>query len=432
MHHDNFSFSLNQITKIEGHASLEVVVKDRVVSECRFSITDFKRFYTKAVEKKPAIAAPQLLSRICGTCSNAHIMASLKAVASALSIEVTPQTLLRRDLVNAGMYIRDHALHLVIFVLPDLYNLDSILDFDETDPVQKAAIENLFKLKSVGNDLSIAAGGRSVHAPDLVVGGFAKPFDQSQSASLIQKLIAVRPIALQLVQLFYQVNFNFQRNNRFLALRGENHYDYLHSHTLITHDGRQLPDTAYRDHLQHVAIPHSQASGYQFESADFMVGSLARINLNKDQLHPQTRTDLQAILKVFPSTNVHHNNLAQAIEIVDSIDRAIDILETTTFEPEPPVTIVKTDGDGLGIIEAPRGILYHSAHIKNRIIDRYEVIVPTGQNQINIENDLKQLIQQNVDKDQPTLEHECEKLIRSYDPCMSCASHFLKVKWTDR
>jgi sulfhydrogenase subunit alpha len=172
MHHDNFSFSLNQITKIEGHASLDVEVTDNTVAKCHFAITDFKRFYSKAVEKKPAAAAPALLSRICGTCSNAHIMASLKAVEAALGIEVTSQTTNRRELVNAGMYIRDHALHLIIFVLPDVYSVNSILDFDESNPVQRSMIENLFKLKAAGNALSILAGGRSVHAPDLVVGGF--------------------------------------------------------------------------------------------------------------------------------------------------------------------------------------------------------------------------------------------------------------------
>lgn len=428
MHLDDFSFSLNQITKIEGHASLSVVVKDKVVETCEFAITDYKRFYTKAVEKKPYAAVPGLLSRICGTCSNAHILASLKAVEAALNIQVSPQTNFRRELVNAGMYIRDHALHLIIFVLPDVYNVDSILDFDETDPPQKAMLENLLALKAAGNHLSIFAGGRSVHAPDLVVGGFNRPIDLSQTAQIVSELKSIRPIALQLVALFNSVNFDFERNRRFLALRGDGHYDYILSHELKTHDNRHLPDTHYREHLQHVSIPHSQASGYQFEGYDFFVGSLARLNLNEDLLHPNTQKDCETALKKFPSGNVHHNNLAQAIEIVDSIDYALELLKNTTFTPETPVKPSVNSGDGIGVIEAPRGTLYHSAHIVNNVIDRYEVIVPTGQNQINIENDLKTLIQSMIDQDQHTIEHECEKLIRAYDPCMSCASHFLKFK----
>jgi coenzyme F420-reducing hydrogenase alpha subunit len=428
MHHDNFSFSLNQISKIEGHATLDVTVENNEVTQCHFAITDFKRFYSKAVEKKPAAAAPSLLSRICGTCSNAHIMASLKAVEAALGIEITPQSQNRRELVNAGMYIRDHALHLIVFVLPDVYQVDSILDFDETDPTQRAMLENLFKLKAAGNHLSIFAGGRSVHAPDLMVGGFSKALIDTAIPELIQELKAVRPIAIALTQLFAKVPFTFERNHHFIALRGSDHYDYLLSHTLKTQDNRLIPDQHYRQHLQHVSIPHSMASGYQFEGSDFMVGSLARLNLNADQLHPHTRSSLSSEINLFPSANMHHNNLAQAIEIVDSIDYALDLLNKHDFAYAPPVPASRNSGSGIGVTEAPRGTLFHEAHIVDKVVDRYEVIVPTGQNQINIENDLKKFIQDNLSLDTHQLEHECEKLVRSYDPCMSCASHFLKFK----
>lgn len=429
MHNDNFSFSLNQISKIEGHARLDVEVKANTVTRCEFAISDYKRFYSKAVEKKPAVAAPGLLSRICGTCSNAHVMASLKAIEQALGINVTSQTQARRELVNAGLYIRDHALHLIIFVLPDVYNLNSILDFDESDPQKRQLLENLFKLKAAGNNLSVFAGGRSVHAPDLVVGGFNRPVNNLQIPKLVQELTSIRPIAIQLVELFASLNFKFERTHHYLALRGENHYDYLLSHTLKTYDGRLFPDRHYRQHLLHVQIPYSQASGYQFEGSDFLVGALARLNINQDLLHPNTKQSLKNALIRFPSINIYDNNLAQAIEIVDAIDYALDLLEQREFSPENPIPATRNTGDGIGIIEAPRGTLYHAAHVVDHRIDRYEVIVPTGQNQINIGNDLKQLIQENLTLSEPQLEHECEKLIRAYDPCMSCASHFLKVKW---
>jgi sulfhydrogenase subunit alpha len=428
MHHANFAFSVKQVTKIEGHASLDIEVKDNQVTKCRFAITDFKRFYTKAVEKKPAAAAPGLLSRICGTCSNSHILASLKAVEQAVGITVSESVVHRRELVNAGLYIRDHALHLIVFVLPDLYNVDSILDFDETDPVQRSMIENLFKLKAAGNHLAIYAGGRAVHAPDMMLGGFSKPADAAAIPSLIKELQAVRPIALQLVDLFSKVNFSLVRNNRFLALRGETHYDYFQSRTLKDSENRSIEDTEYRNHLQHVPIPYSHASGYQFDGQDFMVGSLARLNLNQDLLHPNTKKDLQTILTRFPSNNVYDNNLAQAIEIVEAIDRGLDLLAQGNPEHQPPVTPTQSSGKGIGIIEAPRGTLYHAATIENGMISKYEVIVPTGQNQINIENDLKLLINQNLHLEEAALAHECEKLIRAYDPCMSCAAHFLKFK----
>jgi sulfhydrogenase subunit alpha len=428
MHHDNFAFSLNQITKIEGHARLDVEVTNKQVTKCWFSINDFKRFYTKAVENKPAMAAPQLLSRICGTCSNSHIMASLKAIEQAMGIQITPETMIRRELVNAGLYIRDHALHLIVFTLPDVYNVDSILDFDETDPVQKAMIENLFKLKAAGNHLAIFSGGRAVHAPDMVVAGFTKPVDTTQVSSLIAELQSVRPIAIMLTELYAKVSFSLIRNNRYLSLHSDTYFDYLFSRTIEDSDGNTWPDTEYRTRLQHDAAGYSHASRYRFDGKDFLVGALARVNLNKEQLHPKTQQDLAAILAMFPSNNVYHNNLAQAIEIVDAIDHALDRLNEAKFTHAPAVAPAQTSGQGLGIIEAPRGSLYHAATIENGIIKQYEVIVPTGQNQINIENDLKHLIEQNLELEEAALHHECEKLIRAYDPCMSCASHFLKFK----
>lgn len=428
MHHDNFTFSLNQITKIEGHARLDIEVQNRQVTKCWFAINDYKRFYTKVVENKPALAAPQLLSRICGTCSNSHIMASLKAIEQALGIQVTETTVLRRDLINAGLYIRDHALHLIVFALPDVYNLDSVLDFDETDPTQRAMIENLFKLKAAGNRLAIFSGGRAVHAPDMMVGGFNKPVDPTQIPTLITELQSVRPIAVMLAELYAKVNFSMIRNNRYIALHNDQYYDYLNSRTIKDSSNRTWPDTEYRNHLQHDAAGYSHASRYRFDGQDFMVGSLARINLNQPQLHPQTRKDLASILSLFPSNNIYHNNLAQAIEIVDAIDHTIDLLTQNKLEHAPAVAPTRTSGEGIGIIEAPRGTLFHSAVIENNLIKKYEVIVPTGQNQINIENDLKHLIEKNIDLAEPELQHECEKLIRAYDPCMSCASHFLKFK----
>jgi sulfhydrogenase subunit alpha len=428
MHHDNFSFSLNQITKIEGHARLDIEVQNRQVTKCWFSINDFKRFYTKAVENKPAMAVPQLLSRICGTCSNSHIMASLKAVEQALGIQITESTMIRRELVNAGLYIRDHALHLIVFALPDVYNVDSILDFDENDPTQRAMIENLFKLKAAGNHLAIFAGGRAVHAPDMMVGGFTKPVDATQAPGLIAELQSVRPIAIMLAELYAKVSFSLIRNNRFLSLHNQTYFDYLFSRTIKDSDGRTWPDTEYKGHLQHNVSGYSHASRYQFDGKDFMVGALARLNLNKDTLHPETRKDMSSLISLFPSNNVYHNNLAQAIEIVDAIDQAIGRLNQGTFDHAPAVAPAQNSGEGLGIIEAPRGTLFHAATIENSIVKKYEVIVPTGQNQINIENDLKHMIEQNIDMEESALQYECEKLIRAYDPCMSCASHFLKFK----
>jgi coenzyme F420-reducing hydrogenase alpha subunit len=162
-----------------------------------------------------------------------------------------------------------------------------------------------------------------------------------------------------------------------------------------------------------------------------MVGALARINLAKDRLHNRTKETLIETLKLFPSTNIFHNNLAQAIEILHSIDDAIDILTHYNFKQETIIKNPPSEGVGVGVIEAPRGTLYHKVVIDaNGIVKEGEIVVPTGQNQINIEEDIRRLVEELLSKmTKKQIIREIEKLIRAYDPCMSCASHFLEVQW---
>ena len=155
-----FDLTLDRLTKLEGSASLEVRVKNNKVEHVHFKITEFKRFFTKAMEGKPIIALPQLLSRICGTCSNAHIMASIEACERALGIVPTRQTILLRVLTMYGLNIRDHALHLYLFALPDMYGKDAFLDFDENDPVEHQLLHDAFEIKAAGNFLSTLVAGR--------------------------------------------------------------------------------------------------------------------------------------------------------------------------------------------------------------------------------------------------------------------------------
>jgi sulfhydrogenase subunit alpha len=152
------------------------------------------------------------------------------------------------------------------------------------------------------------------------------------------------------------------------------------------------------------------------------------LNLNRNLLHPRTRIDAASSLSAFPSNNVYHNNLAQAIEVLQCVDDAIDILRTIQVADEKPVRTQARAGTGVGIIEAPRGLLYHMATVDGEgLIQDYDVVVPTAQNQINIENDLKDYFNENLDRDEETLRGNAESIVRAYDPCMSCATNFLKI-----
>ena len=161
-----------------------------------------------------------------------------------------------------------------------------------------------------------------------------------------------------------------------------------------------------------------------------MVGALARLNLGKDFLHPNTKKDAADALSLFPSRNIYHNNLAQAIEILHAVDSSLAILQTLVISPENPISVTRKAGVGIAIVEAPRGILYYRLTLDEQgKAAGVSIIVPTGQNQVSIERSIYDFVTGNVWQEKEVLIPKIETIVRAYDPCMSCASHFLKVKW---
>lgn len=426
-----FDLNIGEISKIEGKASLTVKVKDGKVEDLRFAITEFKRFYTQALRDKDVVGLPQLSCRICGTCSNAHLLCAIKAAESALGITPTEQTKLLRKLVNFGLIIRDHALHCYVFALPDIYGIDNILDLDENNSDQHQILHDTFEVKAAGNALGKAIGGRSVHAPYPTVGGFTKLPNVAEFPAIMKQMEDARPAVLRLIKIFVDCPFALNRDIEFLAQMGDE-YNFLEG-PIIGTNGEHIPDTEYGNYLEHVVIPYSHASGYKYKGNIYMTGAIARLNLASEKLHPSTRRDAAEALKLFPSRNIYHNNLAQAIEILHAIDTSIDILKTITITPEKPIPVQRKAGEGVGVIEAPRGMLFYKIRIDEKgAMKHVQIVVPTGQNQIGIEQSLAEYIRANLDKGQDVLINDAERIVRAYDPCMSCASHFLKVKWIDK
>ncbi|MGB3633641.1 MAG: Ni/Fe hydrogenase subunit alpha [Rubrobacteraceae bacterium] len=424
--------TIDTITKIEGNAGLKVFIENDAVEDLQFIIEDYRRFFTVAARGKRIKAVPSFLSRICGTCSVAHLFASLKAIESSQEIEVSEHTETLRRLAYDGLMIRDHALHLYFFVLPDLLGIDSIFDIsDEPGDSGHTLLRDSFDIKRLGSDITNVIIGAAIHAPLPTVGGFLKNPDPTKFPELVERLRAVRPQVIRGIETFLEWDASLVRNSDYLGLRNDARFDFLEGE-ILNSNGRRISGSEFKDYLQYVQIPYSHAEGYQFSDTgeDYLVGALARVNLNKDVLHPRTKADIETSLAAFPSNNVYHNNLAQAIEVLQCVDDAIDILETIQIADEKPVKKPAQAGTGMGVIEAPRGLLYHMAKVDEEgVVEDYDVIVPTAQNQINIENDLKDYFGENLDKDDESLRLNAESIIRAYDPCMSCATNFLKIDW---
>ncbi|MCX6816046.1 MAG: nickel-dependent hydrogenase large subunit [Candidatus Aenigmarchaeota archaeon] len=425
----SFDITMENLSKMEGHANLDVKVRDGRVEDVEFKIMENQRFYEQAVRGQPITTAPQLMSRICGTCSIAHLTCCIEAIEKGVGIIPTDQSLLMKKLAMYGLMIRDHALHLYFFSLPDLIGKDSILDFSENDEKEHKLLHDSFDVKRAGNALSTLIAGKAVHAPYPTVGGFLHTPDQAGVEKTIKELKYARPLVMNLIDLFYNWNEKLERDTDFVGLV-TNDYSFIEGKVRSSR-GICIREQDYLEHLIRVVIPYSQAPGFEFEGEEFMVGALARMNLNKDALHPETKKSAERYLKAFPCNNIFYNNLAQAIEILHSIDHSVELLENTKFKQEEiQKPVIKEEDIGIGVIEAPRGTLYYKLTIgTSGKIKKANVIVPTAQNQINIEKDIAKLVENNLDKPKEKIEYELEKLIRAYDPCLSCASHFLKVKW---
>jgi len=423
--HKTFDINIKDISKTEGHANLEIKVRNGKVENVKLKISENKRFFTQGVRNKPFISVPQLVSRICGTCSIAHMTCNIEAIEKALGIKPSEQTMTLRKLAMYGTMIRDHAMHLYFFSLPDLLGKDSVLDFDES---QNHLLEQAFAVKAVGNNLSKVVAGRAVHAPYEQIGYFSNIPKKEEIKKLIAELKSNRENILDLIKIFYDCDFKLERERRFVALVTDD-FSFLEG-VVKTSDGETIPEGDYWDYVDRVVIPYSQATGFEFEGKEYVVGALARMDLNRYALNKNTNRDVGKFLKVFPSKNIFHNNLAQAIEILNSIDNSIEILESTHFNVEKIPKIKIKEGKGVGVVEAPRGTLYHMVDLdKNGKLRYANFVIPTAQNQIEMQNDIKILVQKIIDKDKHYIQHEVEKLIRAYDPCMTCATHFLRIKW---
>jgi coenzyme F420-reducing hydrogenase alpha subunit len=366
---------------------------------------------------------------ICGTCSIAHTNCCVEAVERSMGVRPSPQTDILRNLTMYSLMIRDHALHLYFFVAPDIFGADSILELAEKE---KEFVHQALHIKEAGNMMSKVIAGRAVHPIYYRIGGFIKVPSPDEVKAILAELKGIRDSVISHIELFRNCDFVFRRKTNYVAMVSNDYNfldDYQQGHIDST-TGVSIPDTDYWNHLNRVVIPYSQATGFSFEGEDYMVGALARMNLNRQNLHRDTKRDASSAIGMFPSDNIYHNNLAQAIEMLHSIDRSIELLETTKFTPEPLTPITPKAGDGVGVIEAPRGTLYYLLSIKNDGTAHWgNIVIPTAQNQIRIEKDIALLLPLIMDKPKEAIQLEIEKLVRAYDPCMSCASHFLRINW---
>ena len=420
------SITLNQITKIEGHAKLNLGIEKSTVTKCELSAVEGSRYFEGIVRGRHYFEAHEITSRICGICSCAHVIAALMAVEDALGCAPSEQSKVLRTLLTLGERIRSHATHLYFLALPDYLGYESALAMAS---MHKPKLKRALRIIKAGNDVIRLLGARDLHPVSATIGGWLKLPSQKDIEELGKRLKSVKDDAVSTCRLFFQLEYpDFQSDTECFSLVDKNSYAVL--------DGKFSSETSsfdrhnYREFLNEYHKPYSTANFVVRSSHRYMVGALSRLNNNHSKLGKDAKKMLRSSKIRLPSKNPFLNNIAQAIELVHCIDEAASICKSLEIRHEEAPKLQPKLGTGVAAIEVPRGTLWHEYTIdSNGIIKNANIITPTAQNLLNIQEDIRKFVPSIMRLKKEKIVAQIEKLIRGYDPCFSCSSHFLEVNW---
>jgi sulfhydrogenase subunit alpha len=414
------------LARVEGEGGMYIGIKDGQIDEIRVDIYEPPRFFEGFLRDRYLQEVPDITARICGICPVAYQMSSVYALEHAVGYTITPSVRALRRLLYCGEYIESHALHIYMLQAPDLLKVDSVLQIAEIAP---EVVKDALRMKKIGNQILKVIGGRSVHPVSACVGGFYS----FPKAKALQEMLPDLKWGLEkskeTVRWAMTLDYpEMEVDYEFVAIHHPTEYAIIEGEILSSKRGivpiEKFEQLYPEQHVRHSNAIHSRTA----EGQPYIVGPLARLNLNAAQLGSEAKASIDEVGLTLPLTNPYKSLIARAVEMVDAFDLAIQLVEG--YQPQGfshPELKVKA-GSGAACTEAPRGMLYHRYAINEQgFIQEARIIPPTAQNLARMEADLWQLAPEVIDLPQAEASLACEHLIRSYDPCISCATHFLKL-----
>ncbi|MCU0502863.1 MAG: Ni/Fe hydrogenase subunit alpha [Anaerolineae bacterium] len=426
----NVNIEVHHVTRVEGHGNIVVNAKNGVLEECRLDIVETPRFFEAMLRGRPYTQSSHITSRICGICAVGHATASLRATENALGIEPSAQTVLLRKLNFHGEMLDSHVLHVYMLVAPDMLGVGSVIPLVQIAP---EAVLRALRLKKLAGDLCAVIAGRHTHPIAMAVGGFTHFPTIAELKALRGRLVDARADMDETVKLAKTLPWpQFNRETEYVALRKEDEYAFIDG-TITTTDGGKYAINDYRQVTNERMVTHATAKHCAHKRESYMVGALARFNVNHDKLHPRAKAAAEELGLKPICTNPYLNTAAQVVELVHCVEDAINIIDELVgrgVKPEPLPAFPGKGGEGAGSCEVPRGILFHNYQIGDdgNVIGA-NCIIPTGQNLANIDADMRALVPQILDRPQDEIRQMMEMLVRAYDPCISCSVHFLDVRF---
>jgi coenzyme F420-reducing hydrogenase alpha subunit len=420
------TIKVDYLARVEGEGAVRIRFRGDQVRDVQVRIFEPPRFFEAFLRGRSYAEVPDITARICGICPVAYQMSSCAAMEDALGIEVGPAIAALRRLFYCGEWIESHALHMFFLHAPDFLGYP---DATAMAREHREVVLDGLAIKKAGNAIVRAIGGREIHPINPRVGGFHSLPPRAALRELIPALEKARQAALGALEWMGRLNYpDYQCDHEFVAVNAGGEYPFI-GDRLISNRGLDISVRDYDRHFEERQVPHSNALHSRLsQRGAYLCGPLARFNLHFDKLSAAAREAARRAGLTPPCLNPFKSIMVRAVEVAFALEEAIALIEAYDGIGEPFVPAQVVSSIGYGVSEAPRGMLYHRYRIDDAGIIRDAAIVPpTSQNLASIEEDLKRLAPQMIGMTHPDATHLAEQTVRNYDPCISCATHFLKL-----
>jgi coenzyme F420-reducing hydrogenase alpha subunit len=421
------SIRVDYLPRVEGEGAIRIQLKGRQVQDVQLNIFEPPRLFEGFLRGRHYTEVPDIVSRICGICPFAYQMSAVQALEQILGIAVHPAVRLLRRLFYCAEYIESHSLHVFMLHAPDFLGYPDAIAMARD---HRQLVEQALRLKKTGNTLMAALGGREIHPISVAVGGFHKTPSKSGLAAFTSELQWARDAAIAAAKLFATFDFpDFEQDYECVALTHPDEYP-LNEGRIVSNKGLDIAAAEYDDHFVEQQVRHSNALQSRLrERGSYLVGPIARFNLNYDRLPASARQAAADAGLVPPCRNPFRGIVVRAVELVFACEEALALIGNYEPPPTPKLDAPARPGTGHAATEAPRGVLYHRYEIDARgMVVSARIVPPTAQNQKRIEDDLWQFVPRLVDLPAEQIAAKCEQAVRNYDPCISCATHFVTVE----
>ncbi len=423
----NRAITIEALSRVEGEGGLHVRLRNGQIDELQLKIYEPPRFFEAFLRGRPIEEVPDLVARICGICPVAYQMTAVHAIERALGITITPEIRRLRRLLYCGEWIESHGLHIHLLHAPDFFNLPSGLDLAKQNP---EAVNRGLQLKKQGNRLLEVLGGRAIHPVNIAVGGFYRAPRRDELSALVPDFEWGLEAAVAATRWVAGFSFpDFSQDYELVSLRHPDEYP-MNEGRIVSNSGLSIDVTSYEQEFAETHVEHSTALHSERipGRSPYLVGPLARVALNLDRLSPTARRIAEDVGIAWPSKNLFHSIIARGLELIHAFEEGLEILKSYQTPSLSRVPVEHRDAEGCAATEAPRGLIYHRYRVAgDGTVAFAKIVPPTSQNQKQIEDDLRRYLPAILTDDDAASALECEKLIRNYDPCISCSTHFLTL-----